>query len=132
MDPLEYTVIGGASTDGTADIVGRYGARISKFGSEKDDGIYSAMNKGLRISTGSVIFFITSFRIAADQDCAMRALIAISAICLWPVSLLTSGCSGLVYCWQCFPIGNVVYFKTRRKPAEPARNSKDPISVGLT
>jgi hypothetical protein len=65
-----------------------------------------------------------------SQDYRPLEYIVISAICLWLVSLLTSGCSGLVYCWQYFPIGNAVYFKTRRKPAEPARNSIDPISVG--
>jgi hypothetical protein len=111
--PLEYIVIDGASTDGTVEIVG----------------IYSAMLVD-RSAYDRVGAFDTSFRFAADNDWAVRALIVISAICLWLVSLLTSGCSGLVYCWQYFPIGNAVYFKTRRKPAEPARNSIDPISVG--
>jgi len=129
IHPLEYLVIDCASTHGTTDIVGRYGVRIGKSVSEKDDGIYSAMLVD-RSAYDRVGAFDTSFRCAANHDWAVRALITISAMCLWLVSLLTSGCSGLVYCWQYFPIGNVVYFNTRRKPAAPARNSIYPKSVG--
>ncbi len=52
---LEYIVIDGGSTDGTADIVRSYGAKIAHFVSEPDQGIYDAMNKGIRLATGDVI-----------------------------------------------------------------------------
>ena len=42
---IEYIVIDGASTDGTIEIVQSYGDKI-KFISEKDNGLYDAMNKG--------------------------------------------------------------------------------------
>jgi len=58
--PLEYIVIDGASTDGTVDIVRGYGERVTRFVSEKDGGIYSAMNKGLSLSSGSMILYINS------------------------------------------------------------------------
>lgn len=58
--PLEYIVIDGASTDGTVDIVRSYGGSISRLISEKDSGIYFAMNKGLLASSGTRIIYINS------------------------------------------------------------------------
>lgn len=52
---LEYVVIDGGSTDGTADIVRSYGAKIAQFVSEPDQGIYDAMNKGIALATGDII-----------------------------------------------------------------------------
>jgi glycosyltransferase involved in cell wall biosynthesis len=57
---LEYIVIDGGSTDGTVDIVRRYGERITVFVSEPDRGIYDAMNKGLRLATGDVVGMLNS------------------------------------------------------------------------
>ena len=45
---IEYIVIDGNSTDETTDIIRSYGDKISYFISEKDDGLYDAMNKGIR------------------------------------------------------------------------------------
>ncbi len=52
---LEYIVIDGGSTDGTAEIVRSYGPKIARFISEPDKGIYDAMNKGIHLATGDVI-----------------------------------------------------------------------------
>jgi glycosyltransferase involved in cell wall biosynthesis len=57
---IEYIVIDGASIDGTLDILKRYETRITKLLSEKDDGIYDAMNKGLTIATGDYVLFMNS------------------------------------------------------------------------
>lgn len=57
---LEYIVIDGESTDGTVEIIKRYEEFISYWTSEKDDGLYDAMNKGLAKSTGEVIAFLNS------------------------------------------------------------------------
>ena len=46
---IEYIVIDGESTDKTLDIIKSYSNKISKIISEKDDGIYNAINKGLKI-----------------------------------------------------------------------------------
>jgi glycosyltransferase involved in cell wall biosynthesis len=51
---VEHIVIDGASTDSTIDIIKRHKS-ISKFVSEKDRGIYDAMNKGIALATGDVI-----------------------------------------------------------------------------
>lgn len=57
---IEYVVVDGASTDGTLEIIKRYGIRISKLISEKDKGIYDAMNKGLAAAAGDYVIFMNS------------------------------------------------------------------------
>jgi glycosyltransferase involved in cell wall biosynthesis len=65
---IEYIVVDGASSDGTAEMVNRYGERISKFLSEPDQGIYDAMNKGLTLCTGDVIGILNSDDFYADDN----------------------------------------------------------------
>ena len=57
---IEYIVVDGASTDGTVEIVQSYGDKIDKFISEKDNGLYDAMNKGIGLSTGDVVGILNS------------------------------------------------------------------------
>ena len=57
---IEYIVIDGASSDGTVEIVQSYGDKINTFVSEKDKGIYDAMNKGIALATGNVIGILNS------------------------------------------------------------------------
>ena len=57
---IEYIVVDGLSTDGTLEIISRYKTKITKLISEKDDGIYDAMNKGLAAATGGYVIFMNS------------------------------------------------------------------------
>ncbi|MGN0001919.1 MAG: glycosyltransferase family 2 protein [Sphingobacterium composti] len=57
---IEYIVIDGASTDGTLDIIQQYRGSIDVLVSEKDSGIYDAMNKGLAKATGDYVLFLNS------------------------------------------------------------------------
>lgn len=55
---IEYIIIDGQSTDGTQDIIKEYEPLFHgkmKWISEKDNGIYDAMNKGITLSTGTII-----------------------------------------------------------------------------
>lgn len=52
---FEYIIVDGASNDGTVDIIRSYEGRIAKIVSEKDKGIYDAMNKGIAMATGDVV-----------------------------------------------------------------------------
>ena len=52
---VEYIIIDGASTDGTKEIIEKYKDYIDVFVSEKDNGIYAALNKGIRLATGDII-----------------------------------------------------------------------------
>jgi glycosyltransferase involved in cell wall biosynthesis len=51
---IEYIIIDGLSTDGTVDIIKKHKS-VSKFVSEKDNGIYDAMNKGIKLATGDIV-----------------------------------------------------------------------------
>ena len=59
-DNVEYIVIDGGSTDGTVDVIQRHEQNIAYWVSEKDEGIYDAMNKGIEHATGEVIAFLNS------------------------------------------------------------------------
>jgi len=65
---IEYIIIDGNSTDRTVDIIKSYKNRISKFISEPDKGIYDAMNKGIRLSTGKIIGILNSDDYFADNQ----------------------------------------------------------------
>ena len=57
---IEFIIIDGGSTDGTLDFLIRNAAKIDYFISEKDCGIYNAMNKGLSVCTGTLINLINA------------------------------------------------------------------------
>lgn len=52
---IEYIIIDGGSTDGTIEIIQKYNDRIDLWISEKDGGIYFAMNKGIQYANGKMI-----------------------------------------------------------------------------
>ena len=54
---IEYSVIDGASTDGTREVIEKYASRLDYWVSEPDKGIYDAMNKGIKAATGEWILF---------------------------------------------------------------------------
>lgn len=54
---LEYIVVDGNSTDGTVNIIKKYSNQLAYWCSEKDKGIYDAMNKGVQHCTGEWIIF---------------------------------------------------------------------------
>ncbi|NDW11793.1 glycosyltransferase [Bacteroides sp. 214] len=60
---IEYIIIDGGSTDSTIEIVKQYEPQFNnrlKWISEKDRGLYDAMNKGIRMATGDVVGIINS------------------------------------------------------------------------
>ena len=59
-DNIEYIIIDGGSTDETIGIIKKNESRISKWISEPDRGLYDAMNKGIKISSGRLIGMINS------------------------------------------------------------------------
>ena len=71
---IEYIVIDGLSNDGTLDVINRYEERISKILSEKDLGIYDAMNKGISISSGDVIGFVNSDDMLHSDQCIEKVM----------------------------------------------------------
>jgi glycosyltransferase involved in cell wall biosynthesis len=57
---IEHIVIDGRSTDNTLDVVAAEGQHVAKLVSEKDNGIYDAMNKGIALASGEVLGFINA------------------------------------------------------------------------
>ena len=69
---IEYIIVDGRSTDRTVDIINRYAARIDKFVSEKDKGLYDALNKGIALATGEVVGMLHSDDVYADNNVISR------------------------------------------------------------
>jgi glycosyltransferase involved in cell wall biosynthesis len=57
---IEYVIIDGASTDKTLAIIDKYKANVNILVTEKDKGLYDAMNKGLHKATGDYVLFLNS------------------------------------------------------------------------
>jgi glycosyltransferase len=64
---IEYIVIDATSTDGSLDIIKRYEDRITIFISERDNGIYEGLNKGMLLATGDVVGFLNSDDLFKDK-----------------------------------------------------------------
>jgi len=57
---IEYIVIDGGSTDGSLDVIREFADKIHYWVSEKDSGIYEAMNKAIDLATGYYLNFLNS------------------------------------------------------------------------
>jgi len=57
---IEYIVIDGGSTDGTIEVLRQHSETITYWRSEPDQGIYDAMNKGLKVAHGQWVLFLGS------------------------------------------------------------------------
>lgn len=71
---IEHIVVDGGSSDGTVDVVRRAAERPAKDGfsfkwvSERDDGLYDAINKGIRMATGDVVGILNADDVLESPD----------------------------------------------------------------
>jgi glycosyltransferase involved in cell wall biosynthesis len=68
FDDYEYIIIDGGSTDGSVDVIKNYASKINYWVSEKDNGIYHAMNKGIKVATGDYCLFMNSSDVIYRPD----------------------------------------------------------------
>jgi len=78
-DNIEHIIVDGLSTDSTLAVVAAEGAHVKKVVSEKDKGIYDAMNKGIALATGNVIGFINADDFYPSPDVLTVVAAAFSA-----------------------------------------------------
>jgi glycosyltransferase involved in cell wall biosynthesis len=74
-DNYEYILIDGNSKDRTLDIIKDYSEKFQGkliWTSEKDKGLYDAMNKGVKMSTGEIVAFINSDDLFCDKDAFLK------------------------------------------------------------
>lgn len=91
---IEHIIIDGGSTDNTINIINQYNFKNKKFISEKDNGIYDAMNKGISIATGDILTVLNADDIYHNNT-------TISEV----AKLIKESPSENIY------IGNVIFFK---------------------
>lgn len=93
---IEHIIIDGGSTDDTLKIIEREGAHVACLVSEPDDGIYNAMNKGVKLASGDVVAFL-------NADDFYKEEAALEKVC----TLIEAGDYDVLY-------GDVEFFRPNR------------------
>jgi glycosyltransferase involved in cell wall biosynthesis len=104
---VEHIVIDGASTDDSLRVVEEKGAHVARVVSERDGGIYDAMNKGVTLATGEIIGFLN-----ADDEYAHSGVLTIVA------SAFSSGALDAAF-------GDVAVFRSERPEKSIRRYRSD-------
>lgn len=65
---IEYIIIDGKSQDKTVEVIKKYMNKIDHFVSERDSGIYNAMNSGARVAKGDYLYFLNSGDTLANEN----------------------------------------------------------------
>ena len=72
---IEYLVIDGGSNDGSGEVINKYSGSINYFVLENDNGVYNAMNKGIRASSGDYLLFLNSGDFLIDENVIESAIL---------------------------------------------------------
>lgn len=65
---IEYIIVDGLSNDNTLEIVDKYKTQITKIVSEKDNGLYDAINKGVKLASGDIVAILNSDDFYIDNN----------------------------------------------------------------
>ena len=72
--PVEHVIVDGGSTDGTLEIIKEFQDDLAVVVSEKDNGIYDGMNKGLRLATGKIIGILNADDLYCGPDILTKVI----------------------------------------------------------
>lgn len=104
---IEHIVIDGGSTDGTIDIFHRYEDELDYWISERDAGIYDAMNKGFEIADGDIIGFLNADDVFSDDRALSRVVSAFQDpevdVCFGDLIYVTQDNKTVVRYWKSRP-----------------------------
>jgi glycosyltransferase involved in cell wall biosynthesis len=103
---FEYIVIDGLSSDSTVQVIESFGNTIDILVSEPDNGIYHAMNKGIRLASGDYLFFLN----ADDRFADHRVLEDVGA------ALETHGKVDLIFGNQIYQFGDRLQVRKQHFP----------------
>ena len=119
---IEHIVIDGQSTDDTVSVVKAHQHPQLTLSSEPDDGIYDAMNKGLRRACGEVIGFLNADDLFADEQVLARVAAAFESpeisACFGDLVYVTKDNQKIVRFWKSKPFQKG-YFANGWCPAHP-------------
>ncbi|MEY3984089.1 MAG: hypothetical protein RL160_1648 [Bacteroidota bacterium] len=114
---MEYIIVDGNSNDGTQEIVQSYGDSVTRFVSERDQGIYDALNKGILMASGDIVALLHSddvfhhsgviSRVVQEfQSHKMDLLCTAVEVCSWDdLDKITRYCAATVWKPWMFRIG---------------------------
>lgn len=71
---IEYIIVDGLSTDNTVQIIKQYDKNITRWISEKDKNLYDAMNKGLALAKGDLVWFLHAGDVIPNDNTLQNAL----------------------------------------------------------
>ena len=77
LDSIEHIIIDGRSNDGTLKVVESEGNHVAMIVSERDKGIYDAMNKGIALATGDYVAYLNSDDFYTNSETVSRVVAAI-------------------------------------------------------
>lgn len=121
---VEYIVVDGGSTDGTLDVIRLNEQHIDKWISEPDNGIYDAMNKGLRLATGDAVGLLNADDMYADHQVLQRVVQRFKqtqADCVYGdlVYVSSANPAKIIRTWKSGEVSDA-YFERGLIPAHPA------------
>jgi glycosyltransferase len=118
---IEYIIVDGGSQDSTLDALAPYRSRIAHLISEKDDGLYDAMNKGMDLATGDVVGFLNADDVLMTPETIQAVVHAMersgAEFAYGDVEILYKGTMRRIYSGRGFDPG---YLRSANVPPHPS------------
>jgi glycosyltransferase involved in cell wall biosynthesis len=110
---IEHVVVDGGSADGTVDVLRQWpGPRPMRWLSERDEGMYDAINTGLRMADGQVLCYLNSddLYLPWSVEIAVEALSRGADLVFGDLAVLTRGAAAVEFFVQFYPGFDLPYY----------------------